>query len=76
MISNDFTSNENAPPLTHLPRICHSRFCHTAHEIADELTDRRKDRQTERRKDGNTGPILLVRPLTREVKAGFQGNKL
>ena len=21
--------NENAQALTHLPRICHSRFCHT-----------------------------------------------
>ena len=76
--------NENAPALTHLPHICHSCFGHTVviwchsvmstnvmtyvkqfgRESADELTDG----NTERRTDGNTGPILLPRSLTREVK--------
>ncbi len=90
--SGVFILNKNAPALTHLPRICHSRFCHTVviwlHSVTStdvmtsfcDITRRHiigqdiwpwecwlPDRQMETRTDGNTGPILVPRPLTREV---------
>ncbi len=40
-------------------------------DSANEQTDRKMERQKDTQKHGNTGPILLPRPLTREVIRGF-----